>query len=412
MRQWTVALGFSLLAVAAARAADWPAWRGPAGTGVAADAHPPLEWSAEKNVAWEVPLRGEGNSAAIVVGDQVLLSCATDGGRMRSLMSYDRATGELRWAKTVRYGGEEKTHNTNPFCSSSPASDGQRVVVWHGSAGLHCYDMQGEPLWNVDLGEFQHIWGNASSPVLYGDLVVLNAGPGTRSFLIALNKSTGEEVWRRETPDAASEKVDEFRGSWSTPVLFQENGRDLMALSLPKRLIAFDPKTGETVWSSEGLSLLSYTSPLIGDDLVVAMCGYHGPAIAVKRGGAGDITESHRLWTHTNKNPQRVGSGVLVDGHVYILNEDGVAWCIDAVSGENKWKERLGGKAWSSMSHVDGKLHALNMDGTTFVLKPNPAACEVLAENHLDELTRSSHAFSDGQVFIRTYKHLWCVQAP
>jgi outer membrane protein assembly factor BamB len=245
--------------------------------------------------------------------------------------------------------------------------------------------------------------------VIFKDLVILNAGPGMRTFLTAMNKDTGEEVWRRTIEDATSEKVDEFRGSWSTPVLFQDKGRDLMALSMPKRLIAFDPTTGETVWESAGLSLLAYTSPLVSAEVIVAMSGYHGPAIAVRTGGAGDVTESHRLWVQENKNPQRVGSGVLVDGYLYILNEDGIAWCLDAVTGERKWEKRLGGRSWSSMSHVDGRLYAINMDGTTFVLEANPAECKVLAENHLDELVRASHAFSDGKILIRTYQHLWCV---
>ena len=222
----------------------------------------------------------------------------------------------------------------------------------------------------------------------------------------------GEEKWRRTLEDATSKKVDEFGGSWSTPVLFQQDGRDLMALSMPKRLIAFDPKTGDTVWTCSGLSLLSYNSPLVSPAAVVGMSGYHGPAIAVKTGGKGDVTESHRLWWHQNKNPQRVGSGVIVDGNIYILNENGIAWCLDLESGEKLWEHRLGGKTWASMSHVDGRLYVSNEDGTTYVLEVNPEECKVIAENHLDELTRASHAFTNGQVFIRTYKQLWCIGTP
>ena len=305
---------------------------------------------------------------------------------MRSLLCYHRGDGKLQWAKTVVHRAAERTHKTNPQCSASPVTDGERVVVWHGSAGLYCYDMEGKEQWNVNLGEFEHIWGHASSPVIYKDSVILNAGPGMRTFLAAFDKQTGDEQWRRTLEDATSKKVDEFRGSWSTPVLFEQGGRDLMALSMPKRLIAFDPDTGDTVWSCEGLSLLAYTSPLVGDGVVVGMSGYHGPAIAVKIGGEGDVTESHRLWLHENKNPQRVGSGVIVDGHIYILNENGIAWCLDLMTGEKKWEERLGGKTWPSMSHVDGRLYVSNEDGTTYVLEVNPDECSVVAENHLDEL--------------------------
>ena len=403
-----------LLAVAAAStfAGDWPAWRGPHGTGVADEEDVPLTWSAEKNVAWKSALPGPGNSTPIVVGERIFVTCPSGAeGKLRSLLCYNRADGKLRWAKTVRYGKPEQSHKTNPQCSSSPVCDGEHVIAWYGSAGIYCYDLEGNELWNKDLGEFDHIWGYASSPVIYKNLVILNAGPGVRTFLIALDKKTGEQVWRRTLPDATSKKADEFRGSWSTPVLFQQDGRDMMALSMPKRLVAFDPETGDTVWTASGLSLLAYTSTLVGDGVVVGMSGYHGPAIAAKTGGTGDVTETHRLWRHGEKNPQRVGSGVIVDGHIYILNENGVAWCLDLDSGEKKWEKRLdGAKAWSSMSAIDGRLYALNQDGTTFVLEVNPEDCAVLAENHLDELTRGSHAFSDGQVFVRTYKHLWCIE--
>ena len=396
--------------ISTAQGGNWPAWRGPNGTGVSDEKDVPLEWSKEKNVAWKVDMPGEGNSTPAIWGQRVFVTCASDGGRMRSLMCYNRTDGKQLWAKTVAYRTAEKTHKTNPYCSSSPVTDGKLVIVWHGSAGMFCYDMEGNEQWKEDLGEFEHIWGNAASPVIYQDSVILNAGPGMRTFLVCLNKRTGKQLWRRTIDDATSRKFDEFRGSWSTPVLFQQDGQDLMALSMPKRLIAFDPTSGETVWTSAGLSLLAYTSPLVSDDTVVGMSGYHGPAIAVRVGGKGDVTETHRLWLHDKKNPQRVGSGVIADGHIYILNENGVAWCLDLKTGEKKWEERLGGRAWGSMSHVDGKLYVSNQDGTTYVLEASPEDCKVLAENRLDELTRASHAFSDGQVFVRTYQHLWCIE--
>ncbi len=410
MNRIFVSVALILFFAAPAIAGNWPAWRGPQGTGISDEEGVPTTWSAEKNIAWKAEMPGEGNSTPIVWGEDVFVSCANDRGRMRSLMCYNRRDGKLRWAKTVRFRAPEKTHRTNPFCAASPVTDGERVIVWHGSAGLYCYDMAGEEQWKKDLGEFDHIWGNASSPVIYKDSVILNAGPGMRTFLASFNKATGEEQWRRTIEDATSKKVDEFRGSWSTPVLFQDDGRDLMALCMPNKLIAFDPASGDTVWSCGGLNLLSYNQPHIGDGIIVAMSGYHGPALAVKTGGKGDVTETHRLWHHRNKNPQRVGSGAVVGDNLYILNENGVAWCLDMKTGEKKWEHRLGGRTWASMSYVDEKLYVSNDSGTTYVLQPTPEECKVLAENHIDELTRASHAFSDGQILIRTYKHLWCVE--
>jgi len=393
-------------------AGNWPAWRGPHGTGVADETGLPVQWSAEQNVKWKIPLPAGGNSSPIVWGAKVFITQATDQGHTRSLHCYGRAEGKLLWKREVRYEKDQPTHKTNPYCSSSPVTDGQQVVAWHGSAGIYAYDLQGNELWSRDLGAFQHIWGTASSPVLYKDRVILSAGPGLRAFVVALDRQTCDELWRMTPEEIQSEKIEEFRGSWSTPVLYQQDGKDRMLLSLPNRLIAFDPATGEQIWQCRGLSKLSYTSPLVGENIAVAMSGYHGPALAVRLGGEGDVTDSHRLWLHEMRNPQRVGSGVIVGGHVYILNENGVAWCIELESGEIKWEERVGrgGRSWSSTSFVDDRLYVTNINGTTLVLEANPSECKLLAENQVGELTRSSLAFSDGQVFQRTYEHLYCFE--
>jgi hypothetical protein len=142
------------------------------------------------------------------------------------------------------------------------------------------------------------------------------------------------------------------------------------------------------------------------------MCGYGGPAMAVKGGGKGDVTETHRLWHHTQRNPQRVGSGVVVGDYIYILNEPGIAWCLEARSGDKKWEERKSPKnTWSSMVHAAGRLYVANKEGTTFVLEPRPEGCQVLAENKLGESLDSSPAFSGGQIFIRTHQNLYCIEA-
>jgi outer membrane protein assembly factor BamB len=331
-------------------------------------------------------------------------------------MCFDRADGSLLWQREVTYEKPEPTHDTNPYCSSSPVTDGERIIVWHGSAGAFAYDMEGELLWSRQLGDFQHVWGNASSPVIYNDLVILSCGPGLTAFVTALDKRTGEDKWRYDSPTSISEKLDEFRGSWSTPVVHRSGDRDELLLSLPLKFVALDPASGKELWRCEGPTKLAYTSPLAEGDTVVAMCGYGGNALAVKSGGSGNVTETHRLWLHDKGIPQRVGSGVIVDGHVYILNEPGIAWCIELATGEKKWENRLenengtAAQSWSSMTHVDGKLYVTAMSGTTFVLEPTPEECRVIATNPIAELTRASLAFSDGQVFQRTYEHLYCIE--
>lgn len=393
-------------------AGDWTEWRGPGGQGISGEKNPPLEWSQEKNVRWKVKLDGRGNSTPIVIGDKVLITHAPEKSLQRGILCFNRATGAEMWKHSVECPLEEKTHSTNPYCAASPVSDGERVVAWYGSAGLFAYDLSGKVLWQKELGTFEHIWGYASSPVIVDDLVILSAGPGLNAFVAAFKKSDGSEVWRKEFPALKSLKAEEFRGSWSTPVIIPEGGRKIMLLSLPEKLYAVDPKTGDELWSCGGLSKLVYTSPLADNETAVAMCGYGGPAIAVKLGGAGDVTEANRLWHHTQKNPQRVGSGVLTGGKIFILNEPGIFWCLDAKTGEKHWEQRLGsGNAWSSTILVDGRLYCTNSKGTTFVLEPNASECKILAENEIGEQTHASLAFSNGQVFMRTFQHLYCFEA-
>ena len=404
-----------MLSASSALADDWLTWRGPQMSGKAQETGFPLEWSdargEQKNIKWKVELPAPGNSTPIVVGDKLLLTSQSDDDRARLLLCFNRADGSIAWQHKIDYNREDPTHNTNPHASASPVSDGKQVYAWFGSAGLFAFDLEGKLLWQRDLGQFTHIWGYASSPLVYEDLLILSAGPGLRAFVAAFDKNTGEEVWRFEPEDSISPKADEFRGSWSTPVVHHHEGTDYLLLSLPLRLYALAPSSGDVIWSSEGLSKLVYTSPLVENEVIVAMSGYGGPSMAVRAGGSGDVTETHRLWhlEEKNMNPQRVGSGLLVDGYVYILNEPGIAWCMNATTGEVQWRERLGSKSWCSMTLADGRLYVASEKGDTFVIAPNPKEFQLLAENPLGELMRASLAFSNREIFARTYQHLYCI---
>ncbi|HZL88611.1 MAG TPA: PQQ-binding-like beta-propeller repeat protein [Pirellulaceae bacterium] len=407
-------LALVLLSPLAALAGDWLAWRGPLGTGISDEKNVPLKWSKEENVKWRVALDGPGNSTPIVVGDKVFLAHPpASNKKSRSLICFDRQTGKELWKHEAEYAEEEKTHGTNPYCSSSPVSDGKHVYVFLGPAGLFALDLDGNLLWKRDdLEKVDHFWGIGSSPMLYGDLLILNLGPGTKACVVALNKSDGKDVWRRDFPGMQSKTTEEYRASWSTPVLHDEgNGRTTLLLSLPETLWAIDPKTGEDVWSCQGLKALVYTSPLCAKDVAVAMGGFGGPALAA-RAGNGDVTEKNRLWHHPS-NPQRIGSGVIVGDHIYMVNENGAMWCLELETGKRLWEERLeqsGGQTWGSLSYADGRLYILTLSGMTYVIEANPSQCKILAENDVGERTRSSLAFSDGQVFVRTHQALWCIE--
>ncbi len=395
-----------------ALAADWPAWRGPAGNGTTAEIELPTTWSAKENVTWKAPLPGGGNSTPVVIGDRVFLTCATDKGAIRSLICFAREDGKELWRKETKFEGTEPTHATNPYCSSTPATDGKALYVWFGSAGFAAYDLDGKELWRKDLGPFTHIWGNASSPVLLGDRIILSAGPGPTSALLAMEKSTGEIVWKTELLDARGTKPDDWRGSWATPVLHKmSDGKDELVLPLPGYVAAFDPSNGKERWRCKGLTNLCYANVLIGDGYIVGMSGYGGAALGMREPKAdetGDLTASHRLWV-VPKNQQRIGSGVITGGYVYMINEPGVGQCIDPKTGEDVWKQRITSSTWSSLVLSGENLYVVNQGGETVVWHASPKGPEVLHENPLGDETRASVVPSDGQIFIRTYRNLYCI---
>ena len=409
------ALSIALIA-AHVRADDWPAWRGPAGDGVTGDRDLPVKWSTTENVAWKVALPGPGNSTPIIWGERVFLTGATDGGAARGVYCFDRANGQLLWRRDTPFAGKEPTHETNPYASASPTTDGAAVYAWLGSAGVVAHDFDGQQLWQADLGMFEHIWGNAASPVLHGELLILSAGPGPRSMLVALDKRTGTQVWKTELTDARGAKPDVWKGSWSTPVLSTPAGdgaKPQLVLGVPGYVAGFDPSSGKEIWRCRGLTDLVYTNAHVGDGHIVGMSGYGGSAIGLRAPNAderGDLTETHRLWLH-EKNPQRIGSGIITGGHLYIINEPGVAQCIELKTGRETWSKRASGATWSSLVLTGGGLlYGLDMTGHAVIFRPTPERFEPLHENDLDgRTTRASIVPSDGQLFIRTYGHLWCI---
>ena len=414
MRWFYIASAVIVHATTSARAADWPAFRGPDGTGIARDDHAPLHWGPGKNLRWKAPLPGPGNSSPIVSHGRVFITCAEDEGRKRNLYCFDRQKGEMLWVRTVEFPTVEPTHRGNPYCGSTPVADGEHVVVWHGSAGLFCYSFDGTLVWQKDLGAARHEWGYASSPILHRGKVILNFGPGARTFLVALDLNTGELRWKHEEAGGLEATDKRMVGSWSTPIVIHVDGRELLLCSMPTRVIACDPETGTLLWFCEGLGAdkvdMVLATPVVSEGIGVAFTGWvNGPTIGFKLGGSGDVTAPNRLWLE--KQTQRIGSGVVVDGHVYIVSAGpGTVQCIECLTGKILWTERLeGGESWGSLVLVGQRFYVTSRRGVTTVFRANPEKLEVLAMNDLGEPSNTTPAISDGAIFLRTDGHLYCI---
>ena len=412
-----------VLAACASTDHDWTAFRGPNGDGISHAKAVPTSWSATKNILWKAPLPRASNGSAIVSKGRVFLACTEDeGGKKRALYCFDANSGDKLWSKTVSFDKVMPTHKTNPYCGSTPLADGERVIVWHSSAGLHCYDYEGKELWSRDLGEFSNKFGYGVSPILHDGKVILYAGPGDKIFVTALDPSNGETIWRTDEP--VKTELDEkgkpkLWGSWCTPVVAKVDGKHQIVCAHPSRVVAYDPDDGEIIWWCDGLTCKRgnwmHASPVIAGNTCLAIAGWDGPSIGIDMSGArGDVTKTKRLWRHL-KRPSNVGSGVFVDGYIYWPDQRGVLACIDPKTGERTWtKSGAKGQIWGSIVYAGGHLYALNQRGKTVVFRPNSKALDVVAVNELGPKARTNAtpAFADGRIYIRCHDALYCIAKP
>lgn len=435
-RLYTTSLVLVYLATSAlAETSHWPQWRGPNGTGETPATDVVTQWGPDQNVHWRIELPEPGNSTPVVWDDQVFFTQPLSQTNQRAILCVDRTTGMELWRQAIVYEANEATHKTNPYCSASPVTDGQRVIAWFGSAGLVGWDMQGNELWRRDLGTQEHMWGYGTSPILHGDLCILLFGPGKNEFLIAVDKRTGETRWKVDSLSDADERElsgpendgnandfvsekprdERLRGAWSTPILIEVDGHTELVATLPRRVSAFDPATGERLWTCGGGAPLAYASPMEADGVVVALGGYGGASLAVRAGGRGDVTQTHRIW-HKPTDGSWLGTGVIDDGAVYVCNMGGVLHCLDLQTGEELWKDRAdGGGTWSSITRTgktetdSGRMFLLTKSGTTTVFQPDRNEFKPFAENKLGESTNATVVIAGDDVFIRTDQALWSI---
>ncbi len=400
---------------------DWRRFRGPAGMGVSDATGLPFEWSQDHGLAWKTALPGAGASSPITFGDRIYLTAYTGylvpgepGGSLdqlrRHLIAISLDDGRILWDRAVPAKlPEEESIRDHGFAASTVAVDEQRVYAFFGKSGVFAFDHEGNQLWQAGVGSQTSGWGSASSPVLHEDLVFINASVESES-LVALDRKTGQERWRA----GGTRQPEAIREAWNTPlVVTAASGRQEVILASAGTVGAFEPATGHSLWTCR-TDIRWYIVPSVvaADGVIYCLGGRSGIAsLAVRTGGAGDVTATHRLWT--SERGSNVSSPVYRDGHLYWAHEsNSFAYCVKAATGELVYQERLprSGQFYASALLADGRLYYVNRDGKTFVLAAKPQF-ELLAVNDLSDRSvfNASPAVAGNRLLLRSDKYLYCI---
>lgn len=393
---------------------EWSQFRGRDGQGISESKDLPSTWSTNQNIAWKVPLPGPGGSSPIVFGDSIYVTCysghavpgtpGTDPSTLqRHLLALNRSDGKTTWQKDVpAVLPEQAKVRDHGYASSTPLADVDRVYVFFGKSGLLAFTHEGKQLWHGDVGAKVHGWGSAASPMLYKDLLIINAAVESDS-LVALNKKTGKEVWR----------AGGIKESWNTPILVPvADGKTELVLAIMGKVLGLDPDTGEQLWScATGIGWYMVPSLVNEKDMVYCIGGRSGGSLAVRAGGRGDVTSSHRTWT-LNKG-SNVPSPLLHEKHLYWLHENlGIFYCADAPTGKLVFEERLdnAGPFYGSPILADGKIYAVTRNGRGFVLAAKPQF-EKLARNELGDRSSfdASPCVDRNRLLVRSDRFLYCI---
>lgn len=389
------------------QAGNWDRWRGENGGGVVAEGQAPTRWSAVDNVRWSTPISGRGHSSPIVHGDRVFVTSATPldlQGRARQyLLILDRDTGDVLHRVLIAREIPGPKQEKNSYATPTPVTDGKHVYAMFGKWGVVCSDYDGKIVWTSYPGDFECIHGEASSPVIYKDLLLLSRDQDGQSYLVALDRATGKIRWKRYR---------HTERSFTTPIVIQVNGRDQMVVSGGKHVAGYDPLTGDWIWQASNV-VYKWVVPSVvsGDGLVYVSAGVSGKSVlAIDPTGEGDITQSNVVWTNSRGGP-KITSPIYHEGILYLLGDRGIMTTMEAKTGKTIWQERLDRNvSFASSPIIVGEhVYSVSDNGTTYVTKVG-RTFEIVAKNHLDETTYASPAFSDGQLFIRTERQLYCIE--
>jgi outer membrane protein assembly factor BamB len=413
-------LGLAILCFATTASSDganWSRFRGPNGTGTVADKNVPVEWTAD-SVLWKVAIPGKGNSSPVIWGDNIFLQSSSDDGTERWLLCLSAATGQTLWKQTAQ-GSKAKTHPLNSQASGTPAVDGERVycTIWDGSnLSLSAYDMKGVQQWRHDLHGYKSQHGPGHSPIVFdGKVYLMNDQDGSAQIL-AFDARTGTPVWKAERKA--------FRACYSTPIVLEKPNEppQLIAVSTAG-ITAYNPKDGKEIWtytwSFDRMALRTVASPIVADGVIIANSGDGSGErnqIAVRLGGTGDVTNTHFAWgIKVDKESPYVPCLLSSGPYVFGVNDFGIAACHIAKTGEKVWSELLLDRKAQLMSAspllIDGKIYAIDRNGVAYVFEAGPKF-KLLATNKLGEPVTATPAVADDHLFIRGDAHLFCIGKP
>ena len=421
---------------------DWPQWRGLSGNGVSSETDLPTSWSLDSNIVWKVALDGLGGSSPIVMGDQVFVtsqigSAAVRGGSHPQLArddpslvvqehpmggsrsepqadtsevfftveAFNRSNGNRLWEYRVQATGPfPELHEKHNLATPTPATDGKHLYAWFGNGLIVCLDMKGNLVWSRQIGQeyapFQIQWGHGSSPVLYKDLIILLCDHDSASYLLALDKWTGKEQWKKDRGTG--------RKSYSTPLVVPGPVNDELIVNSSERIDAYNPENGELLWHVGSPRQSPIPSPVFHDSLIYMSRGYrNSDFLAIQPGGLGDVTETHILW-RTPTGASYVPSILYYDGLLYMTSDIGIVTCAEASTGEQVWRQRLRGVFFASPAAGDGKVYFVSETGETFVVRAGREP-HILARNNLGERFIASPAISRGHLFLRSDENLFCI---
>ena len=398
-----------------ASAEDWPAWRGPRGDGTSSESNVPTLWDGTtgKNIDWKAPIPGTGYSSPIVIGDAIFVTACDEESQSRMLHRIDRKNGKVLWSQNVIQAPLEGMHKLNSYASGTPVADRSNVFVTffqtdatnqkRGEPGkmiVASYDYDGNKQWIKDVGAFSSVHGYCTSPVLHDELLIVNGDHDGESYIAGLSKKTGDVVWTL--------KREHRTRSYVTPLLRKIGGKTQAVMSGSKRVIGFDPDNGELLWWVEGPTE-QFVASLVYDNkdfyLTAGFPTYH--VMAIRPDGRGDVSESHVTW-HVEDAKSYVPSPVVANDLLFVADDRGIAHCFDTKNGDHVWRERMGRHFSASLVTANDLVYLTTDDGETLVIEAKREA-KVLQTNKLGEQVFASPAISDGNIYLRGKKHLFCI---